>query len=149
VREYAFDAFLSFPIQGTLTIEGIGPVKAKTRAFATSTNGEEVRGEIAYMNGRAQEAAGKPDAALAAYATVTQRCRFWAQATYLSGLLQVEKGNAPEGETLLCKVADPKRSATTTPFFDPGTPPFTSRRFRSGSTSTTVRFSTVARLLPI
>ena len=32
---------------------------------------EEVRGEIAYMNGRAQEAAGNPDAALAAYATVT------------------------------------------------------------------------------
>jgi tetratricopeptide (TPR) repeat protein len=78
---------------------------------------EEVRGEIAYMNGRAQEAAGSPDGALAAYATVTQRCRFWAQATYLSGLIQVEKGNAKQGENLLCKVADPKRSATTTPFF--------------------------------
>jgi hypothetical protein len=78
---------------------------------------EEVRGEIAYMNGRAQEAAGNPDGALAAYANVTQRCRFWAQATYLSGLIDVEKGNAKAGENLLCKVADPKRSATTTPFF--------------------------------
>jgi hypothetical protein len=78
---------------------------------------EEVRGEIAYMNGRAQEAAGNPDAALAAYATVTQRCRFWAQATYLSGLIDVEKGNAKDGENLLCKVADPKRSATTTAYF--------------------------------
>jgi tetratricopeptide (TPR) repeat protein len=78
---------------------------------------EEVRGEIAYMNGRAQEAAGNPDAALAAYAGVTQRCRFWAQATYLSGLIDVEKGNARDGENLLCKVADPKRSATTTPYF--------------------------------
>ena len=78
---------------------------------------EEVRGEIAYMNGRAQEAAGNPDAALAAYAGVTQRCRFWAQATYLSGLIDVEKGNAKDGENLLCKVADPKRSATTTPYF--------------------------------
>ena len=78
---------------------------------------EEVRGEIAYMNGRAQEAAGHPDAALAAYAGVTQRCRFWAQATYLSGLIDVEKGNAKDGENLLCKVADPKRSATTTPYF--------------------------------
>jgi tetratricopeptide (TPR) repeat protein len=55
---------------------------------------EEVRGEIAYMNGRAQEAAGNPDAALTAY-----------------------KGNAKDGENLLCKVADPKRSATTTPYF--------------------------------
>ncbi len=78
---------------------------------------EEVRGEIAYMNGRAQEASGHPDAALAAYAGVTQRCRFWAQATYLSGLIDVEKGNAKDGENLLCKVADPKRSATTTPYF--------------------------------
>jgi hypothetical protein len=78
---------------------------------------EEVRGEIAYMNGRAQEAAGHPDAALAAYAGVTQRCRFWAQATYLSGLIDVEKGNAKDGENLLCKVADPKRSATTTAYF--------------------------------
>ncbi len=49
VREYAFDAFLSFPIKGTLTIEGIGPVKAKTRAFATSTNGREVSGEIVFV----------------------------------------------------------------------------------------------------
>jgi len=49
VREYAFDAFLSFPIQGTLTIAGIGPVKAKTRAFATSTNGEDISGEIVFV----------------------------------------------------------------------------------------------------
>lgn len=49
VREYAFDAFLSFPIQGTLTIAGIGPVKAKTRAFATSTKGEEISGEIVFV----------------------------------------------------------------------------------------------------
>ena len=78
---------------------------------------EEVRGEIAYMNGRAQEAAGNPDAALAAYGSVTQRSRFWAQATYLSALIDVEKGSFKEGENLLCKVADPKRSATTTPLF--------------------------------
>ncbi len=82
-----------------------------------ATAPEEVRGEIAYMNGRAQEAAGNPDAALAAYATVTQRCRFWAQATYLSALIDVERGNPRDAENLLCKVADPKRSATTTPVF--------------------------------
>jgi len=77
----------------------------------------EVRGEIAYMNGRAQEAAGRPDAALADYATVPAVCRFWAQATYLAALIDVEKGNFKEGENLLCKVADPKRSASTTPVF--------------------------------
>jgi hypothetical protein len=78
---------------------------------------EDVRGEVAYMTGRAKEAAGDPDAALAAYAEVTQRSRFWAQATYLMGLLQVEKGNLKEGENLFCKVADPKRSDKTTPFY--------------------------------
>jgi hypothetical protein len=78
---------------------------------------EEVRGDIAYMNGRAREAAGDPDGAMGAYAQVTQRSRFWAQATYLSALIQVEKGRYKEGEALLCKVADPQRSATTTPVF--------------------------------
>ena len=82
-----------------------------------ATAPDEVRGEIAYMNGRAAEAAGDPAAALGAYAGVTQRCRFWSQATYLSGLIEVEKGNAKAGEDLFCKVADPKRSATTTPVF--------------------------------
>jgi tetratricopeptide (TPR) repeat protein len=77
----------------------------------------QVRGEIAYMNGRAQEAAHAPDAALAAYAAVPQECRFWSQATYLSALIDVERGNYRDGENLLCKVADPKRSATTTPVF--------------------------------
>jgi tetratricopeptide (TPR) repeat protein len=77
----------------------------------------EVRGEIAYMTGRAQEAAGNPGAALAAYATVPQSCRFWAQATYLAALIDVEGGRYKDGEDLLCKVADPKRSATTMPIF--------------------------------
>ena len=49
VREYAFDAFLSFPVKGTLTIDGIGTVKTKTRAFAISTNGEETSGEIVFV----------------------------------------------------------------------------------------------------
>ena len=86
-------------------------------ASVPATAPAEVRGEIAYMNGRAQEAAGNPDAALAAYASVPQRCRFWAQATYLSALIDVERGNPKDAENLLCKVADPKRSATTTPVF--------------------------------
>ncbi|HEX8791391.1 MAG TPA: hypothetical protein VF765_10615, partial [Polyangiaceae bacterium] len=82
-----------------------------------STAPAEVRGEIAYMNGRAQEDAKNPDGALLAYAEVPQTSRFWAQATYLSALIDVEKGSYKEGENLLCKVADPKRAANTTPVF--------------------------------
>jgi tetratricopeptide (TPR) repeat protein len=78
---------------------------------------EEVRGEIAYMNGRWREAAGDSDGAVAAYRTVTQRCRFWAHSTYLSALIHVERGNYKEAEELLCKIADPQRSASTTPVF--------------------------------
>ena len=78
---------------------------------------EEVRGEIAYMNGRWREATGDLDAALAAYGAVSQRCRFWAHSTYLSALIRVERGQYKDGEQLLCKIADPQRSASTTPVF--------------------------------
>jgi hypothetical protein len=78
---------------------------------------DEVRGEIAYTQGRAREIAGDPEGAVAAYAGVTQRSRFWAQATYLSALIHVERGEYKRGEDLLCKVADPKRSSSTTPVF--------------------------------
>jgi len=78
---------------------------------------EETRGEISYLNGRAAEAKNDPDGALAAYAQVTQRCRFWAQATYLQGLIQVEKKNYKEGENLFCKIADPKRASANAPVY--------------------------------
>jgi hypothetical protein len=78
---------------------------------------EEARGDIAYLTARGQEAAGNPDAARAAYLAVTQRSRFWAQATYLAALIDVDQGKYADGENLLCKVADPKRSASTAPVF--------------------------------
>jgi hypothetical protein len=90
---------------------------AKDVAAVPANAPEEVRGEIAYMSGRAKEAGGDRDGALASYSLVTQRCRFWAEATYLSGLIQVERGNFRDGENLFCKVADPNRSASTTPVF--------------------------------
>ncbi|WP_146647744.1 hypothetical protein [Labilithrix luteola] len=77
----------------------------------------EVRGEVAYVTGRAKEAAGDTEGALLAYAQVSQTSRFWSQATYLSGLLEVERGRMKEGENLFCKVADPKRQDRTTPVF--------------------------------
>jgi tetratricopeptide repeat protein len=78
---------------------------------------EETRGEVAYVTGRAYEAVGNPDGALTAYAVVTPRSRFWAQATYLQGLIYVEKGRLKDGENLFCKVADPNRQSNTTPVF--------------------------------
>jgi hypothetical protein len=82
-----------------------------------ATAPEETRGEVAYITGRSREASADPDGALTAYATVTPRSRFWAQATYLQGLILVEKGRFKEGENLFCKVADPNRQSKTTPVF--------------------------------
>ena len=77
----------------------------------------EIRGEVAYVAGKAKEASGDPEGALAAYAQVPQTSRFWSQATYLSGIVHVERGRLKEGENLFCKVADPKRQDRTTPVF--------------------------------
>jgi len=48
---------------------------------------------------------------------VTQRSRFWAQATYLAGLTHAQRGRLREGENLFCKVADPKGQSTAAPQF--------------------------------
>ena len=82
-----------------------------------STAPVEVLGELAYVDGRAEEAAGRPEAALSAYGAITQSCRFWAESTYLAALIQVEQGRYKQGEDLLCKVADPGRISSTTPVF--------------------------------
>ncbi len=70
--------------------------------------GDELSGDIAYLRGRTAEHAGKVDDALSAYAKVAERSRFWAQATYLSGVIEVERRHFKRGENLFCKVADPK-----------------------------------------
>jgi hypothetical protein len=76
---------------------------------------DELRGDVSYLRGRSAELAKQPREALAAYAKVGEKSRFWAQATYLSGVLEVENKNFKRGEQLFCKVADkkqtPKRAA--------------------------------------
>jgi tetratricopeptide (TPR) repeat protein len=69
---------------------------------------DEVSGDVAYLTGRVAEREGKPDEALTGYATVSEKSRFWAQATYLSGVIAVERKDYKKGEALFCKVADPK-----------------------------------------
>jgi hypothetical protein len=78
---------------------------------------EELRGDIAYLKGRAAERNKQPDAALSAFAQVTPRSRFWAQATYISGMIEVERRQFKKGENLFCKVADPKLTPKKAPLF--------------------------------
>lgn len=78
---------------------------------------EELRGDVAYLKGRALERRKDRSGALAAYAAVSPKSRFWAQATYLSGVIEVERGQLKKGENLFCKVADPKRTPKKAPLF--------------------------------
>jgi hypothetical protein len=71
---------------------------------------DELSGDVNYLRGRAAELDKKSELALAAYAKVGEKSRFWAQATYLSGVLEVERRNFKRGEQLFCKVADPKQT---------------------------------------
>ncbi len=86
-------------------------------AVVPATAPEELRSDIAYLEGRAHERAQRPTQALAAYARVTPRSRFWAQATYLSGLIEVDRGRLKQGEQQFCKVADSTLTPKSAPFF--------------------------------
>jgi hypothetical protein len=77
----------------------------------------ETREDIAYIIGRAREAAGDPDGAMAAYESVSRSSRFWAQATYLHALILVERRRFKESEDLFCKIADPQRKDRTSATF--------------------------------
>jgi hypothetical protein len=84
------------------------------------TASDEIRGGIAYLAGRAAELDKKPEEALAHYSQVKERSRFWAQATYLSGVLLVERKRYREGENLFCKLADPKKTPRQAALFGGG-----------------------------
>lgn len=70
----------------------------------------DLRGDLDYLRGRVLEQAGQRSAALERYKAVDVGSRYWAQATYLAGLLEVETGRLKEGEQLFCKIADPKQT---------------------------------------
>ena len=78
---------------------------------------DEVSGDVAYLTGRVAELENKPDDALRAYGTVSEKSRFWAQATYLSGVIAVERKDYKQGEALFCKLADPKQTPKKAPLF--------------------------------
>ncbi len=71
---------------------------------------EEVKSDAMYLQGRVAHLEGSAAEALLAYARVGERSRFWAQATYLSGVIEVERKQLKRGEELFCRVADPKRT---------------------------------------
>jgi hypothetical protein len=72
-------------------------------------------GDVAYLEGILHERAGRPREALQAHARVPERSRFWSQATYRAGLLEVEQGRLGAGERLFCRVADPKQTPRLAP----------------------------------
>src|SRR5450432_3597492 len=78
---------------------------------------DEITGDVQYLAGRVAEREAKPDEALDAYAKVSEKSRFWAQATYLSGVIAVERKDYKQGEALFCKVADPKQTPKKAPLF--------------------------------
>lgn len=78
---------------------------------------EELRGDVAYARGRAHERAGRAAEALGGLRQVGPRSRFWAQATYLSGLIEAERGRLSQAEELFCRVADPKLTPKEAPLF--------------------------------
>ena len=71
---------------------------------------DEVSGDVAYLTGRVAELEKRPEEARQAYRAVSPKSRFWAQATYLSGVIAVENKDYKQGEALFCKVADPKQT---------------------------------------
>ncbi len=115
----AFDPGSSF---GRRAARRLVDVALETRQFQRGVEDlagapvtDDLRIEAAFLAARAKETGGDVDGALATYMTVPQTSRFWSQATYLAGLLEVERGKRRDGERLFCKVADPRRQDRTTP----------------------------------
>jgi len=74
-------------------------------------------GDVAYLRGMLAERSSEAEQALVAYGQVTPRSRFWAQATYRSGLIDVERRRFGDGEQKFCKVADAKQTPKLAPLF--------------------------------
>jgi len=74
-------------------------------------------GDVAYLHGVLWERMGKSREALQSYAQVNARSRFWAQANYRAGLIEVDQRQFPQGEQHFCKVADPKQTPKLAPLF--------------------------------
>lgn len=94
--------------------EGIKDLEPIVAAAPTS---DELKGELAYLQGRKAEADEDAVAADKAYATITPLSRFWSAATYRRGLLLVDQKKYKEAEALFCQVADPKRQDKSAPVF--------------------------------
>ncbi len=74
-------------------------------------------GDVAYLTGILHERAGNAREALVAYSAVSEQSRFWAQATYRAGLIEVDQGRLGEGERLFCRIADPRQTPRVAPLF--------------------------------
>ncbi len=105
-------ALVDFGLESGDPAPFIGPVEP-----IASKLPDELKGDLAYARGRALEKAGKLSEAIDALAGTGPRSRYWAQAVYLSGLIEAERGNLKEAEKQFCKVADPKLTPKEAPIF--------------------------------
>lgn len=74
-------------------------------------------GDVAFLRGAWHERSGRPREALAEYLSVQPNARYWSQATYRAGLIEVESGALARGERQFCKIADPKQTPRVAPLF--------------------------------
>jgi hypothetical protein len=82
-----------------------------------AASGASWAGDVSYLRGILQERAGEPREALSSFAAVPVNSRFWSQATYRAGLLEVEQGRLGAGERQFCRIADPKQTPSVAPLF--------------------------------
>jgi hypothetical protein len=93
------------------------PFVAVLSALPSAALPPALAGDVAYLRGVLEERASRARDALLAYRQVAEQSRFWAQATYRAGLLEVEQGRLGEGERLFCRIADPKQTPAVAPLF--------------------------------
>lgn len=72
-------------------------------------------GDVAFLRGVLHERAGRARQALVEYGSVLARSRYWAQATYRAGLIEVERRELEAGERNFCRIADPKQTPKQAP----------------------------------
>lgn len=84
---------------------------------ASASLPEELRWDLRFLEGRAKEAKGENDSAIASYAQISESSRFWGQAQYRSGLIEFARGNTKQAENFFCKVADPNKQSKTAAIF--------------------------------
>ncbi len=79
---------------------------------------EDAENELRYLRGRAARDGGDPAEAESAFAAITQRSRFYANAQYLRGVMSAQRGDLDEAEARFCSIASTDDQRRTTFYVD-------------------------------